>query len=126
MDNKAFQNIQKKLRLTNEGTAEALDTELFVVQQWASGVWPIPRPIAKFLYTLLSIRRDNFHYRMDEYRDGYLEGYKVRKKEDESNARWGYTGLTKYVDGYADGYTEGQERGRSTGYTEGYEGAMGI
>ena len=70
MDKHEFRNIQKKLKLTNIGVSEALDAELFTVQQWASGIWPIPRSIAKFLYVLLLMKNSEL-----SYNEGYAKGY---------------------------------------------------
>jgi hypothetical protein len=89
MDNKAFQNIQKKLALTNEGISEAMDVELFTVRQWASGIWPVPRPIAKFLRTLLSMKRNkkamdyNIKGVLLGYDRGYAKGFDAAIKEIE-------------------------------------------
>lgn len=80
MDKKAFQNIQKKLGLTNEGVSEALDVELFTVQMWARGTWPVPRPIVKFLRLLLSTQRDSRNGGSEvgcehSYAKGFNNGY---------------------------------------------------
>ena len=118
MDKIAFRNIQKKLGLTNEGVSEAVDVELFTVQQWASGIWPIPRPVAKLLRILLLLKRSRSN-RASEYTTGYDEGYLE-----------GIRGHMKAYDrGYIQGYTEGQEAerkvaGYSTGYGDGYSAAM--
>ena len=57
MDNKEFQNVQKKLRMTNERSSEVLGVSLFTVQQWASGIWMIPKPIVNFLRVLQENQR---------------------------------------------------------------------
>ena len=74
MDRLAFREIQKKLKLTNEGVSEAIDVELFTVQQWASGMWPVPKAMAKFLRTLLSAQRDMTDVYMSGYGKGLSEG----------------------------------------------------
>jgi len=74
MDKKAFQNIQKKLGLTLSEVSEALAVELFTVQQWSCGTWPVPRPMAKFLHALLSMKRDNEAIYMSGYGRGYRTG----------------------------------------------------
>ena len=70
MDKHEFRNIQKKLKLTNIGVSEVLDVELFTVQQWASGIWDIPRPMIKFLHTLLLMKNSE-----SSYNEGYAKGY---------------------------------------------------
>ena len=140
MDKKAFQNIQKKLGLTNEGTAEALDVELFTVQMWVCGTWPVPRPIAKFLHSLLSMKRDNEAI--------YMAGYKGRNAGLKEGRVEGKDSIAEYARGLAEGYSTGHndgygaglkagrkegsqigdrlvyDRGRMTGYHEGCSAAM--
>ena len=99
MDKHGFREIQKKLKLTNEGVSEALDVELFTVQNWASGNWPIPDPIVKFLRTLLSTQRDHEAI----YTEGYNRGYRTGKEDKYLNKVRGYT------TGYDEGYKEGCE-----------------
>lgn len=99
MDKLAFREIQKKLKLTNEGISEAMDVELFTVQQWASGVWPVPKAMAKFLRAMLSAQRDMTDVYMSGYHRGRNSGRSIGRKE---------------------GHTEGYD----TGYTVGYNAAI--
>jgi len=70
-----FKQIQKKLKMTNKDTAEAIDTELFTVQMWRADIWTIPRPIAKFLRVLLEIKRNSGPGYEEGYNDGWNKGY---------------------------------------------------
>jgi hypothetical protein len=137
MDKLAFREIQKKLKLTNEGVSEAMDVELFIVQQWASGVWLIPKAMAKFLRTLLSAQRD-----MEAvYMSGYHRGHNTGGEEGRLAVVEDYT--TEYDQGHSDGCCDtedqyekivdaeflqgkkqGKNEGMSIGYTEGYVAAM--
>jgi hypothetical protein len=74
MDKHGFMSIQKKLRMTHEQIAEAMDIDLFQVQQWASGIWDIPRSMQKFLRTLLSMERDMTEVYVAAYGRGYAAG----------------------------------------------------
>ena len=71
MDKGGLKNIQKKLKLTNEGTAFALGIELFTVQQWACGIWEIP-PIADKALHILQANNRAYEY---GYRQGYEAGF---------------------------------------------------
>jgi hypothetical protein len=75
MDKDAFQNIQKKLELTSGGMSKALGVELFTVQMWGCGLWPVPRSIAKFLRLLLSTKRDNEAIYLARHAKGFDSGY---------------------------------------------------
>ena len=101
MDKLAFREIQKKLKLTNEGVSEAIDVELFTVQQWGGGVWPVPKAMAKFLRTLLSAQRDMTDVYMSGYNRGRNRGY------DEGCL----SAIEEYTTGYDEGYRTGYKYG---------------
>jgi uncharacterized protein (DUF2132 family) len=111
MDKHGFRETQKKLKLTNEGISETMDVELFTVQQWASGNWPIPKAMVKFLRTLLSARRDMEAVYMSGFHRGRNDGHKRAQLDD-------------FTRGYDEGYREGldveQRSSEKTGYDKGY------
>ena len=119
MDKLAFREIQKKLKLTNEGVSEAMDVELFAVQQWAAGTWPVPKAMAKFLRTLLSAKRDMADAHMSGYHQGRNNGYKESRPGTIENYTAGYD------EGYREGLEVGQRRGEIKGQDEGYSRGYG-
>jgi hypothetical protein len=98
VDKHGFREIQKKLRLTNEGVSETMDVELFTVQNWATGAWPIPKAIAKFLHTLVVLSKK------EDPLDVYAKGH-----------------ATGYSRGYSKGSNDGFTAGKQVGYTYGCE-----
>ena len=82
MNKHELHDIQRKLGLRIDEVAEALGVELFTVQQWSSGVWPIPRIAAKFLHslwetkTILDSAIDILEAIRIAHDNGYDRGYK--------------------------------------------------
>lgn len=88
MNKHELRDIQRKLGLRIDEVAEVLGVELFTVQQWASGVWPIPRIAEKFLRSFEIHKKVAEDYRDDTYKFGYRDG---RLENTQSAHDDGYT-----------------------------------
>ena len=102
MDNQKFEEIKKKLRLTNQEVADTLGLKLGIVERWAEGVWEIPLWAEKFLYVLLEMKRNN-EVGFSSWDAAYKKGFEEGLKEVGLDAVAGYT----Y--GYSAGYSAAKE-----------------
>lgn len=84
MDGKSFENIKKKLRLTDQGVSDVMGISLCTVQNWANDVWLIPIIAERFLYSLLSMRDMEAQW-MAGYTRGLNAGLREGRPESEYN-----------------------------------------
>jgi len=96
MDNLRFEEIKKKLRLTNQEVADTLGLKLGIIERWAEGVWEIPLWAEKFLYVLFKMKRNNWDA---AYEKGFTEGIK----------KVGHDAVSGYFSGYSAGYSAAKE-----------------
>ena len=102
MDNQKFEEIKKKLRLTNQGVADTLGLKLGTIERWGEGIWKIPLWAEKFLYVLLEMKRNNevgFSSWDTAYEKGFTEGLK----------EVGDATVAGYTYGYSAGYSAAKE-----------------
>ena len=105
MDNKEFENIKKKLQLTNQEVSDILGVRLKTVKNWADGIWEMPLMAEKFLRMVMNNRKPDINCSIattSEYRRGYKEGYSI-----------------SYSMGYSMGYNIGYRTGCSDSYDDG-------
>jgi len=102
MDNQKFEEIKKKLRLTNRKVADTLGVDLWTVKRWAEGVWEIPFWAEKFLYVLLEMKRNN-EVGFSSWDAAYKKGF------DEGLKEVGDATVAGYTYGYSAGYSAAKE-----------------
>jgi hypothetical protein len=114
MDNHQFDDIKKKLRLTNQGISDVMGVRLRTVANWAEGVWKMPLVAERFLHTLLSIKRDA-EAMIGTSEATYVVGYKQGIR----------SGRLDQVEGYTKGYDDGYREGCAVELRRGYVAALG-
>jgi len=93
MDSQRFNEIKEKLRLTNQEISDTMGVRFDTVIMWDGGLWEMPLMAEKFLYTLLSVKRNNDII----YKEAFIEGRHDGREE----------GMLDIVAGYTHGYSEG-------------------
>jgi len=111
MDSQGFNEIKKKLRLTNQDVSDAMGLRLRTVENWDTGVWKMSLMAEKFLHVLLSVGKNNYNSRLTmeknsdaAYKKGFVDGL----KKVEFDIAEGY------FSGYSDGYSAAKDEQKNT------------
>lgn len=110
MDSQKFKEIKKKLRLTNQEVSDAMGVRLKTVEMWNMGLWKMPLMAEKFLYVLLSMKRDN--------EDEYNSRLTIKKHSDAAYRKGFAEGLEEAELDVAGGYISGYRAGHSAANDE--------